>query len=144
MPNQDATRTERIPKVHAAMRIDIDHRLYGQHSGFPPCCIEWWINEWDHVPLQEKYAYWNQIHSIEERGPKIEYVPCPACMEARNFVEVHHCDSHCVDFLINRVGMEPHRAFWSVCDNVLSGKVRTPRGYRVIDVKVLRVRSKEK
>lgn len=62
----------------------------GRHSGFPDCCVWFFMSQW--LP-----AYLQRTTFFEEYGAKIDeampgYVPCPTCLENKTFVEVKRCD----------------------------------------------------
>jgi hypothetical protein len=62
------------------------HRIgCGLHSGFPPCCIRFFI-ETDGRPLDRHYKI-----AMEAARP-LGYLPCPVCLREKRFVEVRRCN----------------------------------------------------
>ena len=55
----------------------------GLHSGFPRCCIRFFLGPWSKMSLVERRQY------LQSPGPG--YVPCPACVAADNFVKAKSC-----------------------------------------------------
>jgi hypothetical protein len=65
----------------------------GLHSGFPPCCIEFFVNTYKPHRLAAAMEHHNLLvqHSDAPRG----YIPCPRCLFDRRFVKtVKRCDWH--------------------------------------------------
>jgi len=71
----------------------------GKCSGFPDCCIRWFIDEWihrawkpaDNADFIQKYNdSANQL--AHELGKKhIGYIICPKCIESKNLVKMNTC-----------------------------------------------------
>lgn len=106
----------------------LDHRKFGEHSGFKECCIDFWLNEWIHAfddkPSKQQILYSKEyLRSIPNPG----YVPCPTCKETRDFVKVHRCGPECLPFLLD-IGMDVERAFWIMFDRATRGCFPTPAG----------------
>lgn len=111
----------------------INHRLYGEHSGFPPCCIKYWDSEWQIVPYEEKVKFFFEKRKIENRlNRPIYYIPCPTCTNNQDFVTVHFCGAECANFLMNQVGLPIEDVIDIILNNVVTGKAITPAGYRII------------
>ncbi len=79
----------------------------GLHSGFPKCCIRFYVKTWKPVisehsidgVLQSTYAFravqrwfFHAQRALEKSiGRRAEYVMCPACVEAGNVVHSKPC-----------------------------------------------------
>jgi len=66
----------------------------GTHSGFPPCCIAWFIMV--KRTMQPGSRAWRAyeralLRAAPARRGKVGYAPCPACVAARRFVRVASC-----------------------------------------------------
>ncbi len=66
----------------------------GLHSGIPDCCILFYVTCMDAVRsaewrFQDK-RYANLVAHVAPGGAG--YVPCPACLAARNLVRLRHCN----------------------------------------------------
>lgn len=67
-----------------------DHDLRGQCSGFPPCCIRFFIEQWQNMPDEPRNEYMSKIEGIG-------YIPCPDCLAKQNFVEPKDCEeANCI------------------------------------------------
>lgn len=68
--------------------------LCGKHSGFPDCCIKFFITKWTWLwgcePSKFRKAYSKRL-KMSEAG----YVPCPKCLKAKKFVDVQPCPKTC-------------------------------------------------
>ena len=67
--------------------------ICGIHSGFPPCCIEFYVNTW--LPA------WRDLNRIgllgwiiaeAVRSRSCGYIICPECVANNNVVEVKRCN----------------------------------------------------
>lgn len=56
----------------------------GFHSGFPACCVKFYICDWIWRNDEEMYKY-NKV--IPEN---VYYIPCPDCIKKNRFVKVKH------------------------------------------------------
>ena len=87
----------------------------GIHSGIPICCVTFFVFEWlpwkkisDSHPYEveleragvggraweeEQMRRWRAGGSPDLKPP--QYVPCPDCLVAARFVELHICDASC-------------------------------------------------
>jgi len=73
----------------------------GFHSGFPPCCIHFFIFKWWPNILSKRMRilskrmreHWKAIRRV--RKYDIQYIPCPQCLKDRNIVEVKKCPKNC-------------------------------------------------
>lgn len=90
---------ERRPSDRTIQWVDC-----GLHSGFPPCCIAFFVKTWAPLHLYRKasktdraamkeYSY--ALILLVKRG-EIEdgYVPCLDCFRDRRFVDVRECSRH--------------------------------------------------
>jgi hypothetical protein len=59
----------------------------GLHSGFPRCCIKFFIGPWSRMPRPERVLYLTSMPNGHGPG----YVPCPDCVASKNFVQVKPC-----------------------------------------------------
>lgn len=76
----------------------------GLHSGFPPCCIQFYVTVWLWVPKTRKSKffreYWEKMDRNHKHGKTrssydketyIGYIPCPSCLNKKNFIKVKRC-----------------------------------------------------
>lgn len=61
----------------------------GRCSGFPPCCIAWYVTCWKLV-CKTKYIWW-----YARKAGDSGYVPCPLCLMSGARVRVNKCTSEC-------------------------------------------------
>jgi hypothetical protein len=93
---------------------EVEHHIRcGLHSGFPVCCIAFFIVEkrrWE--PGSDVWREYSAALASAARAagkmrrrtiggrrktvPDIGYAPCPKCIEARRFVRVKSCPKSCV------------------------------------------------
>lgn len=89
----------------------------GLHSGFKPCCIIFYVQVWcpstqdlidfpllsvgedpDEIVTAEHIIFTNyreMLHKWSQANKThINYIPCPACFLARDFVTVKECDCY--------------------------------------------------
>jgi hypothetical protein len=74
----------------------------GVHSGFPTCCIVFyltrkiWMTElenerYNSLIRQKRYYVYNDVGAIDKIVPS--YIPCPRCLELNHFVtDIKACD----------------------------------------------------
>lgn len=78
-----------------------EHYACGKHSGFPLCCILWYLTVWkliEKLPHKEVKLDDNLVWTVS--GPTVwyientgwGYIPCPLCIVRKNKVEVLSCD----------------------------------------------------
>lgn len=86
----------KVTSLRFATRQD-QWRFLGEHFGYPPCCVEAFINgqNWKHVKCT-----FPRIAAVIQA---LHYIPCNACIAAyysgRSFIasaNSHYCD--CFDF----------------------------------------------
>lgn len=69
----------------------------GKHSGFPSCCIIFFVTKWVwvcHYKNNKFYkAYWTKMQALKNRP---EYIPCPKCLRNRTFVKLKSCPADCL------------------------------------------------
>lgn len=66
----------------------------GFHSGFPPCCIKFFITKWVWWGNSKaRKEHWKKIRRI--RCSKVNYIPCPKCLRNKTFVELKKCPKNC-------------------------------------------------
>src|ERR1035437_2872856 len=67
----------------------------GIHSGYPPCCIKFYITQKIWMPEEQNSEY---IKKIIKRSNDLEksfgYIPCPACLESGNDVKLLPCPNN--------------------------------------------------
>lgn len=73
---------------HWLRRAWLDVRM-GSCSGFPSCCIVWFLTGWKLVS-KTRFIWW-----YSERAGKCNYVPCPLCMLSGARVKVRRCTPEC-------------------------------------------------
>lgn len=67
-----------------------DHDLRGQCTGLPPCCIKFFIEQWQDMPEAPRDEYMDKIDGVG-------YIPCPDCLAKQSFVEPKDCEeANCV------------------------------------------------
>jgi len=65
----------------------------GQHSGFPECCIKFWVIKWTWATyIDSKFAN-DYRKKLNKYHPG--YIACPKCLRAKNFVDVQPCPKSC-------------------------------------------------
>lgn len=65
----------------------------GIHSGFPACCISFYIVRLLLFSKQQVKNYWKKIN---QSSVSWGYIPCPDCLATNNMVEVKKCPiGHC-------------------------------------------------
>ena len=82
-------------EYYQCVALDIEN---GLRSGFPPCCIAWFIEEWQHEVYDERYATSSgplrakldadAKKYFEDTGRQYGYVPCPQCRTDNNIAVV--------------------------------------------------------
>src|SRR4051812_36420967 len=75
--------------------VSLWHIECGLHSGFPRCCIAFFVKVWwrvsdDNWKLIDSYRKMQQQFGVLESG----YVMCPSCVLNKNVVEVKNCNCH--------------------------------------------------
>lgn len=83
----------------ATMQEGINHRAFGVHSGFPKCCVDFFMGPWSSIKIKDRVA------SPSYRA-KWGYVPCPRCVKENRRVKVHTCTMSCYDFLKSEIYSE--------------------------------------
>jgi hypothetical protein len=63
---------------------------YGLHSNIPPCCIVFFLTEWEGWE-DTNAAYCRAVHA----SPEYNYVPCPECLAFRRLNRLRICDTDC-------------------------------------------------
>jgi hypothetical protein len=72
-----------------------DDIICGFHSGFPACCIKFYVTKWIwNIGSKTNQKHWKKIRSI--KSFIIEYIPCPKCLENRTFVKYKKCPKSCI------------------------------------------------
>lgn len=66
----------------------------GLHSGFPPCCVSYFVNVW--VPNGGTVAGMGRTMAVRAHAralqrARVGYIPCPSCLAQRRIVRVRSC-----------------------------------------------------
>lgn len=64
-------------------------KICGIHSGFPECCIEFFVNHW-----LKKGGGYDEEHRkfMEANHVSVGYVPCPECIKNKTFIKkINRC-----------------------------------------------------
>ena len=69
----------------------------GLCSGFPPCCVRFWVEQYEPAAPKFGYAFSDPTMAAHyQASPKgLGYIPCPECLAAGRFVETTPCALHC-------------------------------------------------
>ena len=91
--------------------LKLYHKLLGEHSNIPECCIDAFVN------LQNRTNKYDKLfHEVEKQIGVIPYRPCFDCLTKKNIVNTHECDADCIDFfevLSRLTGHYPAtKAYW--------------------------------
>lgn len=64
----------------------------GFHSGFPECCIKFWVTKWTWADPDSSFKkkHWKLL-----RKHDVGYIPCPKCLRNKTFVDVKPCPKSC-------------------------------------------------
>lgn len=92
-------------------------QIFGEHSNIPQCCIDYFCGPWKDI-----YATEEGQKYINERPNGVHYIPCPMCRKNDTYVETHHCDINCWDFM-RQHGLSKEQTFEVIINNVLIGRV---------------------
>jgi len=66
----------------------------GFHSGFPPCCIKFFVTKWLWMGnTKARKDHWKKIRRV--RCFDVEYIPCPECLKNKTFVKLKKCPKTC-------------------------------------------------
>jgi hypothetical protein len=75
-------------------------RECGSHSGIPKCCIEFFVTKWWPLclvgaigPIEDRQAVVK--HRARLLGVEFRHVPCDACLETGNTIELKPCPPDC-------------------------------------------------
>ncbi len=70
------------------------HIKRGRHSGFPPCCVRYFLFRCAYMPHWMMEALMN-VKDVLRCGRHAGYVMCPRCVVFSSPVGVHFCGSWC-------------------------------------------------
>jgi hypothetical protein len=73
-----------IPQIHC-----------GLHSGIPECCVLFFLTCWPIIRRDEDETGEPSVYRVlvwEAETDSKGYIPCPACLASRRFVELRECD----------------------------------------------------
>ena len=71
-----------------------DDIICGLHSGFPPCCVKFFITKWIwNLASKANREHWKKIRRV--RCFNVSYIPCPKCLKNRTFVKLKKCPKTC-------------------------------------------------
>lgn len=96
------------------------HRVFGEHSNIPPCCIEFFIAKFDRTGIPGKWGY----------------VPCAHCVTKGNKIETHSCTYECFDFLVE-LGRPSKLAMKIIFNNIIVGNTPLGKNAKEEDVYIL-------
>lgn len=74
----------------------------GTHSGFPECCIKFWVTKWIWESYNEtKYAvqYRKQLMKFNPG-----YIACPRCLRSKKFIAPKSCPKSCRLKILVKIG----------------------------------------
>lgn len=82
-------------KFMRSPRVPFDDELRGTCSGIPTCCINFYIMVWspNDNPAKDCPEHQMLMDEAKREGFKFYYIPCPACLKARRFVEIKQCSN---------------------------------------------------
>ena len=78
--------------------ISVKHDIVcGLHSGFPPCCVKFYITKWIwNLGSKTNHKHWNKLRDLDKtKKYSIDYIPCPKCVKNKTFVELKRCPKNC-------------------------------------------------
>ncbi len=78
-------------KILAKIPYDIH---CGKHSGFPDCCIKFFITKWVWM-FDDDSSKFIKTYRKKLRAAMPGYVPCPKCLREKKFITVKHCPKSC-------------------------------------------------
>ena len=70
----------------------------GRHSGFPRCCVLWYVTVWQFVLLDRSEGFIYRYRYLRVFGRDVEYVRCPMCYLRRRAVAMQVCDCKAVEW----------------------------------------------
>lgn len=62
----------------------------GLHSGFPPCCVTFFVQIW--CALMSDYQ--RVLRRVRADHARVSYIPCPDCVLSKKFVTMKKCSRH--------------------------------------------------
>jgi hypothetical protein len=62
---------------------------YGRHSAIPPCCIDFFVDEWEQE-MNRSSPYYEAV-----KWSSYNYVPCPRCFAIRRKIKIVDCRYDC-------------------------------------------------
>lgn len=68
----------------------------GRHSGFPDCCIKFYVTKWIWLVDNPKSKFVENYRKKLFKDPP-GYIPCPKCFKSKNFVKVKPCPKSCLN-----------------------------------------------
>lgn len=81
-------------KIYRFLRTPGDDRARGVCSGIPSCCIDFFIGRWNEMKASERRLYRHKMNTIKKSMQvKMNYIPCPNCLDIRFIAKVKSCDS---------------------------------------------------
>ena len=78
----------------------------GLHSGFPPCCVAFFVQVWWPANVMEGRSrklrevralvsnYRRVLDRMRDDYEHVEYIPCPDCVLSKRFVAMKKCTGH--------------------------------------------------
>lgn len=74
-------------------------RTCGLHSGYPVCCVEFYISQWRHWSYDEREAYYREAETAFFAKFKDRYLyclPCPRCLSKSHFMQNRGAPCECL------------------------------------------------
>ena len=66
----------------------------GRHSGFPECCIKFFITKWIWI-WDDKNSKEMKKHRARLNKHHPGYIACPKCIRKKNFIKLKPCPKSC-------------------------------------------------
>jgi hypothetical protein len=76
-------------EIGTADVLDLMEIECGLHSGFPKCCILFFVKVWRSCRPTPPQSYYSTMQALGVEPPG--YIPCPTCLLAGNIVPVKPC-----------------------------------------------------
>ena len=76
-------------------RVAEHNRRCGAHSNIPACCVEFFINVWQHRKMPESFIgglhrFLSRLIYLKEK--RLQYIPCPKCLIKRYPQPLYECN----------------------------------------------------
>jgi hypothetical protein len=92
-PTAKFDKLRKLPTVSFYLHLIPYEINCGRHSGFPDCCIKFYVTQWIWHDIDSKFRsdYFKRLDKVNAPG----YIPCPKCLKTQNFIEVKRCPKSC-------------------------------------------------